>query len=228
MTEELWIDKLTLKKRLEIVETGLVELVWQHILTPYMKHTDGKYYPLQFKREISFYREEPHPSLWMEDRLVRVKHYRLVDKTKEEIAEELKTTFIWFRQIDIDDAEYEGRINFPKKPQEETKITSFKDFCAKGGSMPKKNPAISEALQIYLKENPKKLNLPAEAIGRAFIKKYNGDSNSCRVKVDGKSWDVFSHDDCIFSRTEKGKEKSIKLGTLNRYISDIKKSNLQK
>ncbi len=126
MTEELWTDKVTLKKSLGIDETRLVEFVSQRILTPYMKHTDGKYYSLPFKKEEFFYREEPHPSRWMRDQLpiVKVRHSKWIDTTKEQIAEGLKT-FIWFKQIDIDDAEYEGKIKLTEKPQEETKTMSL-------------------------------------------------------------------------------------------------------
>jgi hypothetical protein len=226
MAEDLWIDKVTLKKRLVIDESGLVEIVSQRILTPHIKHTDGQYYPIPFSQNIPYYATEPHPSLWMGDQLIKVKRYYQVETTKEQIAEYLKT-YLWFRQIEIDNAEYEGKINPPEKPKEEIKkITSLSEAGQIGGAVPKKNPVIIAALQIYFKENPKKLNETNGEICRAFEKKYKGESRACCVKEDSVSWEVFSYDGYIFIRTGKKKEKSIKLSTFLRYISNVKKSIL--
>jgi signal peptidase I len=102
--EDRWIDIVTLKKRLERKEAELVELVLQKIITPYCKHIDGNYYPMPF--ETKYYTEE-----WRDNYATgrpyrhNVANYR--DPTKEEISERLKI-YIWFRQIEIDDAIYEG------------------------------------------------------------------------------------------------------------------------
>jgi hypothetical protein len=218
--EEQWIDKVTLKKHWGIDEARLVEIVAQRILSLYIKHTDGKYYPLPLKREVISNRTEYRTSRLMGEHPVTVRHTDWVDWTKEQIAELLNKS-IWFRQIDVDDAEYEGKIKLPEKPQEEMSLSEAGKI---GGTVPKRNPAIIEALRIYLTENQDKLDKSNEEISRYFCKKYR-DDNACHVTVDGHGWEVECYDKYIFVKdvTGKKKDKSIKSTTLRNYISVVKK-----
>jgi flagellar biosynthesis/type III secretory pathway protein FliH len=128
MTEELWIDKVTIKKLLRIDETGLIELVSQRIFTPHIKHTDDKYYPMPFTTEY-YTKEWKFNSITGKDYRSNVPHRR--DATKEEITERLKKCF-WFRQIEFDDALYEGKIKLPETPLQadtkEDRIENISDY----------------------------------------------------------------------------------------------------
>ena len=66
MTEERWIDKVSLKKRWGIDEAGLVKMVLEQIITPYGKNQDGKYYLMPFKREVITRETKRRPSRWGE------------------------------------------------------------------------------------------------------------------------------------------------------------------
>ena len=222
--EDRWINIVTLKILLGIKEAELVELVLQKIITPYYKHTDGKYYPMPFKTK--YYSQE-----WRDNYITgrpyryNVENYR--DPTKEEIAGQLKIC-IWFRQIEIDDAIYEGKLILPEKPQGEKKITSLSQAGRKGGGARKRNPAFIEALHKYFNDNKKrKLHWSDEEICRDFCRIYKGESKPCNVTVNGQPWEVFSYDNLIFARSGKKKDKSIKSSTLRKYISEVKNSILQ-
>jgi hypothetical protein len=232
MAEDLWIDKVSLKKRWGIDEAKLIELVSQKVITPYYKRDDGKYFRMPYGEEQSFNVKIWHE--WLQREATGVQR-KWIDYTKEQIAEGLKV-YVWFRQIDIEDVEYEGIMKISEKPQEEMRITSLSKAGQIGGAAPKTNLAIIEALLFYLEENPQKLKESNERIGRAFTKKYSGESKSCNVKVDGNPWEVYFERDYIQARPGErydGKQakqegKAIKLSTFRKYVSDVKKRFINK
>jgi hypothetical protein len=237
MTEERWIDKVSLKKRWGIDEAGLVKMVLERIITPYGKNQDGKYYLMPFKREVITRETKRRPSRWGgEGEPFTSTRREWLDMTKEEIAKLLKA-YVWFRQIEIDDAEYESKIKVPEKPQEETKITSLSEAGQKGGYKPKKNRPIIEALRLLFKEDPTLLDLNNEKISNAFTKKYSGESKACKVEVDGDPWEIYHEREFIIVRPRerydgkpsKRERNPIKLDTFrHNYIPDVKESIRQK
>jgi hypothetical protein len=220
VAEEQWIHKVTVKKSLKITEQQLVELVSQRILTPHLKHTNGKYLPMPFILEKNT--QEWRVNRWF-DKTIPVTHRQYVDITKEQIAEGLKRC-LWFNQIEFDDAIYERKVNLPETIREETKITTLSQAGKKGGSAPKRITAIIEAIRIFLEEDHKRINKSDEAICNTFKNKYKGESKACHVEVKRKSWAVFFYDDCIFAHGGNNQERSIKLRTLRTYIADVKTS----
>jgi hypothetical protein len=108
MTEEILIDKVTLKKRWGIDETKLSEIISQGILRPYKKRTDG-----------TFARVGPVDYANLTMKVVDEQDvFKDAPPTKEQAALGLRD-FVWFSKIEIEDAEYEGKIKLPDKAKEE-------------------------------------------------------------------------------------------------------------
>jgi len=234
MGEEEWIDKVSLKKKWGIDEARLVDFVMEGTLIAYRRIGDI-YDRLLLTREVVFEKLECHPARWMGDRLINVKYRQDVRWTKEDIASFLRT-FVWFNKINVDDAEYEKKIDLPEKVPEEKSDTSVKEAGRKGGSKRQRNQAILTALQEYLEQYPLTSNSTTEDICDTFMKKYNGESKVCKVTVNGDPWEVFCLRGYVFTRSadrydgkrSKNIERSIRTATFLRYISDMKKSHFSK
>ncbi len=229
MADGEWIDKVSLKKKWGIDEARLVEFVMEGTLIAYRRIGDI-YDRLSLTREVVFEKLECHPTRWMGDRPITVKYRQDVRWTKEDIASFLRT-FVWFNKINVDDAEYEKKIDLPEKLPEEKSDMSVKEAGRKGGSKREKNQAILSALQEYLEQYPLTPNSTTEEICDTFMKRYNGESKACKVTVNGDPWEVFCGKNHVFTRSNvrydgkrpQNKERSIRTATFLRYISDMKK-----
>jgi len=104
---EEWRDKVFVKRRWNVHEEELVEIVSKRILIPYWKGPDGVYMPLSY--EVSSSEEECAYHRWM-NMWYPCNESQTRAITEVEIRNELNTNYIWFKQHDIDNAEYEGKI----------------------------------------------------------------------------------------------------------------------
>jgi hypothetical protein len=106
MSDE-WRDKIFVKKRWNVTEEELAEIVSKQILIPYWKRPDGVYMPLSY--EISPSEEGCAYHRWM-----NVWYPCDANKTRTitefEIRNELNSHYIWFKQSDIDSAECKGKV----------------------------------------------------------------------------------------------------------------------
>ncbi len=235
MGAEEWIDKVSLKKKWGIDEARLVEFVMEGTLTAYRRIGDI-YYRLFLTREVVSERlEYRHATRWMGPQPVTVKYSQDVRWPKEDVASFLRT-FVWFNKINVDDAEYEKKIDLPERLPAEKSDTNVKEAGRKGGSKRQRNQAILTALQEYFEQYPPMSNSTSEAICDTFMKRYNGESKACKVTVNGNPWEVFCLKGYVFTRSadrydgkrSKNIERSIRTATFLRYISDMKKSHFSK
>jgi len=109
---EAWRDTVFVKKRWNLQEEELVEIVFERILIPYWKRPDGFYLPLSY--EISFAEEGCAYHRWMNMWYPCNENNRRTI-TEAEIRKELDAHYIWFKQHDIDDAESEGKVPLGSK-----------------------------------------------------------------------------------------------------------------
>jgi len=225
---EEYVDIVTLKKRWEKTKAELVEIVLNKIIWPYEKRVDGTYHRV---KPLTRYTTTEWRNNWVTGRPYPhlVERYR--EPTKEDIAEGLER-FVWFRKIDIDDAEYEGKIKLPERHQEKAKTTGLSQSEEKNGPRSRKNPAFILALQKYLEENPKARDKYNTEIARDFANKHKGDSRVCKIKVNGNPWEVYCVGNYLYARADerydgkkaKQKERKINLDTFRRYIPEVRES----
>jgi hypothetical protein len=117
MPDNEWRDKVFVKKRWNLDDDELVDVVFKKILIPYWKRPDGVYMPLSY--EISSSEEGCAYHRWM-----NVWYQCNENKTRAisvvEIGKELDSDYIWFKQNDIDNAECKGKLKLAdaekKKP----------------------------------------------------------------------------------------------------------------
>ncbi len=102
---EQWRDKAFVKKRWNIGEDELVKLVLDRILIPYWKRPDGVYMPLAY--EISPAEEGCAYHRWM-NAWYPCNPTRSINEA--EVRNELNSPDLWFRQLDIEQAEEEGKV----------------------------------------------------------------------------------------------------------------------
>lgn len=100
-----WRDKAFVKKRWNVDEDELVGIVLARILIPYWKRPDGVYMPLAY--EISPAEEGCAYHRWMN---VWYPCNPARSITEAEVRNELNAPDLWFRLLDIERAEDEGKV----------------------------------------------------------------------------------------------------------------------
>lgn len=186
----------------------------------------------------------PHSPVFLKPYLIYGKHtnyvrFRLpnepsLDPLKVLMIDDIGDLYSCLDEVLFDnkEIEYYTKIKSTERHQESEVIITLSQAGQKGGSVSKTHPAFIVTLQNYLEENPQRLKKSDSEICRAFSRKYNGELNACKVKVGDDPWEVYCSGDRVYvnpgeryaGKRAKQKEKSIKLSTFQKYISQAKKS----
>lgn len=214
---EGYISKIDLKKMLDIHEAELIDLVERGILPFYLQKPGGTFQQIPLKVQD----QKPVQRMDLADKPYTTKKTFYRRPKKEEIAHML-THAVYFRRADIEDAKYEGQLSSPA-----TKVTTLSQAGKKGGKTPKRNPAIAEAIRIFLTDNPKMLNAHDDKIMKSFARKFHSQT-SCSLELDGNACEVYCDGDKIHSSIGGKTKKSLMKSTVKRaYLPAVKKTMLQ-